>query len=55
MSQNRKKILAPIIIAGITIGFLASAYRFVFAKKTKSQSDSTESLSEKTDPAKDQN
>lgn len=26
------KFLAPVVIAGVTIGFLASAYKFVFAK-----------------------
>lgn len=34
-NQARKtpnKFLAPIVIAGVTIGFLASAYKFVFAK-----------------------
>lgn len=36
-SQNQtkktpNKFLAPVVIAGVTIGFLASAYKFVFAK-----------------------
>lgn len=36
-SQNKSrktpnKFLAPVVIAGVTIGFLASAYKFVFAK-----------------------
>ncbi|CAI3161167.1 hypothetical protein MWMV17_MWMV17_03313 [Acinetobacter calcoaceticus] len=26
------RFLAPIVIAGITVGFLASAYKFVFSK-----------------------
>lgn len=32
--SNRKpnKFLAPVIIAGITVGFLVSAYKFIFAK-----------------------
>ncbi|WP_411688134.1 hypothetical protein [Acinetobacter indicus] len=29
-------LFAPVVIAGITLGFLASAYKFIFAKtKTK--------------------
>ncbi|AMW79584.1 hypothetical protein AMD27_12270 [Acinetobacter sp. TGL-Y2] len=36
-SQNQvrktpNKFLAPVVIAGVTIGFLASAYKFVFTK-----------------------
>ncbi len=34
-NKSRKtpnKFLAPVVIAGVTIGFLASAYKFVFAK-----------------------
>lgn len=32
------KIIAPVLIAGITVGFLASAYKFVFARvKTKTE------------------
>ncbi|MCJ8162889.1 hypothetical protein [Acinetobacter zhairhuonensis] len=31
------KIIAPIIIAGITFGFLASAYKFIFAAQVKQQ------------------
>ena len=31
------KILTPIIIAGITIGFLASAYKFVFVAQAEQQ------------------
>lgn len=33
--MSKKKpinFIAPIVIAGITVGFLASAYKFVFAK-----------------------
>lgn len=26
------RFLAPVVIAGITVGFLASAYKFVFSK-----------------------
>lgn len=32
MNKKPNKFLAPIIIAGVTIGFLASAYKYVFAK-----------------------
>lgn len=41
MSKNPpNKFIAPIVIAGITIGFLASAYKFVFAKpQSEEQSD----------------
>lgn len=35
--NKSNKVLAPIIIAGITIGFLASAYKFVFKKPKKQQ------------------
>ena len=35
-SKKLNKFFAPIIIAGITVGFLASAYKFVFAKNKKS-------------------
>ncbi|WP_171293626.1 hypothetical protein [Acinetobacter haemolyticus] len=30
--KRPNRVFAPIIIAGITVGFLASAYKFVFAK-----------------------
>lgn len=32
MKKLPKQILAPVIIAGITVGFLVSAYRFVSGK-----------------------
>lgn len=32
MKKQPNKFFAPIVIAGVTIGFLASAYKFVFAK-----------------------
>ncbi len=31
------RFLAPIVIAGITVGFLASAYKFVFNKSNSSK------------------
>lgn len=30
-------LFAPVVIAGITIGFLASAYKFIFAKTQNSK------------------
>lgn len=36
-NKQPNKLIAPIVIAGITIGFLASAYKFVFAKSSKQQ------------------
>ncbi|WP_171263327.1 hypothetical protein [Acinetobacter sp. ANC 4648] len=33
MTQNKpNKFIAPIVIAGITVGFLASAYKFIVSK-----------------------
>jgi len=31
------RFLAPVVIAGITVGFLASAYKFVFNKSNSSK------------------
>lgn len=31
------RFLAPVVIAGITVGFLASAYKFVFSKSESSK------------------
>ncbi|SPL68990.1 hypothetical protein [Acinetobacter stercoris] len=40
MPQKKfNKFLAPIVIAGITVGFLASAYKFVFAKPKKKKQE----------------
>jgi len=36
-TQKTNKLLAPIIIAGITVGFLVSAYKFVFKKHSSGQ------------------
>ncbi|WP_165353064.1 hypothetical protein [Acinetobacter piscicola] len=33
--KQPNKFIAPIVIAGITVGFLVSAYKFVFAKPKK--------------------
>lgn len=32
MKKKPNKFLAPVVIAGVTIGFFVSAYKFVFAK-----------------------
>ncbi|OTG98378.1 hypothetical protein B9T24_03315 [Acinetobacter sp. ANC 4654] len=32
LKKQPNKFIAPIVIAGITAGFLISAYKFVFAK-----------------------
>lgn len=36
------KFIAPVVIAGITIGFLASAYKFIFQSIPKKQQPSAE-------------
>ncbi|WP_171263488.1 hypothetical protein [Acinetobacter silvestris] len=44
-AKQPNKFIAPIVIAGITVGFLASAYKFVFSKpqqQEKQQSAETE-------------
>ncbi|KXO84050.1 hypothetical protein AYK86_08355 [Acinetobacter venetianus] len=35
--KKPNRVFAPIIIAGITVGFLASAYKFVVAKSSPSK------------------
>lgn len=35
--KRPNRLLAPAVIAGVTIGFLATAYKFVFAKPKKVQ------------------
>lgn len=55
MSQKKpNKFIAPIVIAGVTVGFLASAYKFVFAKpkskdKQKSGQQTTSQNEDKND------
>lgn len=40
MQKQPNRFLAPIVIAGITVGFLASAYKFIFKKpKVENPSD----------------
>lgn len=31
------KVLAPVVIAGITIGFLVSAYKYIFAANPRTE------------------
>lgn len=35
------RVAAPLVIAGVTIGFLASAYHFVFSARHKNQQHET--------------
>lgn len=43
MSKKKpNNLIAPIVIAGITVGFLASAYNFVFAKPKKQKTERVE-------------
>ncbi|UUS58334.1 MULTISPECIES: hypothetical protein [unclassified Acinetobacter] len=42
MAKAPNKFLAPVIIAGITVGFLASARRFIFAKSERTDLEQTE-------------
>lgn len=40
MSKKKpNNLITPIVIAGITVGFLASAYKFVFAKPKKQKNE----------------
>ncbi|WP_171265999.1 hypothetical protein [Acinetobacter sp. LoGeW2-3] len=38
-TRKPNKILAPLVIAGITIGFFTAAYRFIFAKTEGSENE----------------
>ena len=38
--KRPNRVFAPVIIAGITVGFLASAYKFVVAKSSPSKDKS---------------
>ncbi|WP_180004749.1 MULTISPECIES: hypothetical protein [unclassified Acinetobacter] len=42
MAKAPNKFLAPVIIAGITVGFLASARRFIFTKPKRTDLEQTE-------------
>ncbi|WP_171407441.1 hypothetical protein [Acinetobacter sp. 2JN-4] len=39
--KKPNRVFAPIIIAGITVGFLASAYKFVFSKSNAEKEQSS--------------
>ena len=52
-NKQPNKFIAPIVIAGITIGFLASAYKFVFAKSNKQQSEVAQQENAQVDPSKE--
>ena len=36
-TKKPNKILAPLVIAGITIGFFTAAYRFIFIKSKEDE------------------
>ena len=42
MAKAPNKFLAPVIIAGITVGFLVSARRFIFAKPKRTNLEQAE-------------
>ncbi|WP_445404459.1 hypothetical protein [Acinetobacter vivianii] len=44
--KRPNRVFAPIIIAGITVGFLASAYKFVVAKSSPTKEKSIENTQE---------
>lgn len=49
MSKKKpNNFITPIVIAGITVGFLASAYKFVFAKP-KNEHTKPQELEQKKD------
>ncbi|MEF9957794.1 hypothetical protein [Acinetobacter piscicola] len=52
-NKQPNKFIAPIVIAGITIGFLASAYKFVFAKSNKQQSEVAQQENAQVDHSKE--
>ncbi|WP_130804599.1 hypothetical protein [Acinetobacter ihumii] len=51
MQKQPNRFIAPIVIAGITVGFLVSAYKFVFAKPKPEQSEKTVADSEQETPS----
>ena len=53
--KEPNKFFAPIVIAGFTVGFLVSAYKFVFAKETKKEVVQKESVIEKESMKKHEN
>lgn len=49
--QKPNRFIAPIVIAGITVGFLASAYKFIFAKpKNEQEKNRSEETTSATQP-----
>ncbi|MEG0482325.1 MAG: hypothetical protein RR575_05460 [Acinetobacter sp.] len=52
-NKQPNKFIAPIVIAGITIGFLASAYKFVFAKSNKQQNEVAQQENAQDDQTKE--
>ncbi|WP_043970796.1 MULTISPECIES: hypothetical protein [Acinetobacter] len=46
--KRPNRVFAPIIIAGITVGFLASAYKFVVAKSNSSKEKQIENTQQIT-------
>ncbi|WP_299152493.1 hypothetical protein [uncultured Acinetobacter sp.] len=42
MAKAPNKFLAPVVIAGITVGFLAGARRFIFVKSQRAKSRQNE-------------
>lgn len=43
-------LFAPVVIAGITIGFLASAYKFIFAKTQNQNQNQNQPAQSADDP-----
>lgn len=48
MTKKTNKFIAPIVIAGVTVGFLTAAYKFVFAQPKKDQQNKDQNKSEKS-------
>ncbi|MFV5491854.1 hypothetical protein [Acinetobacter sp. ASP199] len=51
-AKKPNKVLAPLIIAGITIGFFTAAYRFIFVKSK--EDERSEQALEKNIPETDE-
>ncbi|MCO8096526.1 hypothetical protein NI462_04950 [Acinetobacter lwoffii] len=41
-TKKPNKVLAPLVIAGITIGFFTAAYRFIFVKSKQDEQSELE-------------
>ncbi|TCM65852.1 hypothetical protein EC844_11498 [Acinetobacter calcoaceticus] len=48
-NKHPHKFLAPIVIAGITVGFLVSAYRFVFKTQVAAPEKAPQSVDNEPD------